>query len=290
MKNKPYVLYERAPGASGSTERVNIFVPSGSGYICYSLGHVVDNNINADNWRIVEAYCCDEEGERLFGIVDGGEWEMAIMLEGRPDFIGGNNHGNEIVEEFTVSVDGEEYDIASVTEKKEFKTVVVFEKTKMFDPSETSMKVAVHEKNYIFDEQGLSLTQYVSWMNICDVTCGYMAMLPVIREDGWNNTLKVTGTDGNIFPVEYSLSKNGTSPTLGKVGGVLSAEIASDAGFTASFEMTKNVGIARDEMFFVTSSPTRNKMYFLCTDQQKKYVTSIGECWKTQTKYKIKLY
>ncbi len=289
MKNIPYILYENGKGAADSIERMNIYVPSNDAYVCYSFGHVVDKNINADNWRIVAAYSCDEEGQRRFRIVDSGEWEMAIMLEGRPDYIGGNNHGNEVVEEIAFSIDGEECDITCITDKKDFKTVSVFEKTRMFDPSETSLQVAVHEKNYVFDAQGLTLTQSVYWKTVCDVTCGYMAMLPVIREDNWNNRLKITGKDGIAFPAEYSLSKDGTNPTLGRVGGVLRAEIASDAGFTASFEMTKNVGIAKEEQFFVTSSPARNKMYFLCTDQQKKHVTSIGECWKTQTIYKIKL-
>ena len=289
MKKTPYVLYEDIPGSCDSREQLSIHIPSGNGFTCYSFGHVVNGKINADSWRIIESCSRREDGHRQLTLTDGGEWEMAIRLEGRPDFMGGSNHGNEVAEEIVFSIDGESFRPSDITGRKPFSELCIYEKTSLFDPSFPSARVAVHEKNYVFTDRGLALTQTVDWLTACDVTCAYMAMLPVIRAEGWNNRLTITGADSRLLPTEYALSEDGASPALGQIHGVLAAEVSSDAGFRASIRPTRLPSFPGGNLFFITSSPNRNKLYFMSTNPERKHITAIGERWTSETHYALTL-
>ena len=89
-------------------------------YVKYHFCHVIDDKTNADLYRIIRAFGARRisrlEFEPFFGnmpIINRGEWECAFRESGAEDFSGGF-HGDEIITEVFLKVDGKNIEPDSI--------------------------------------------------------------------------------------------------------------------------------------------------------------------------------
>lgn len=286
---KPLLQYASGGPMSYLTERIDIYIPTVLGFVKYRFGHVVDTDINADNWRIVGAFSCGDDLNERFQIASNGEWEMAIKIEGRSDFIGGNLHGDEVVNVIHLFVDGAKKTIEDLSEITEFETFRIVENTQMYDPNDNATKVATHGKEYTFTANGLNLKQSVNWQTKQNIITSYMAMLPIYRGNDNYSDLQISDrvyTDVDF--VEYDVSVPGNYPGFAWKKDVRNVTIYSDkSGVCASVEILKTPDTVGGGWFQVSSAASYNKLYFTCAGRDGTHVTEVGERWNTETRYHI---
>ena len=180
------------------------------GFVEYSFVHSVVAEKNCDMWRLSIVNALDENGMLLHPLTKkNAEWEMAIRLKGRPDFIGGFNHGDEIGSEPLFSVDGRAFAVEELSSWQECERLEISVDSVGFDPASPEKKVLTHRKEYLFDSDGVHLSQSVTWL--CDVVLeqklkSYLAMMPPIKHDPQNTEEIVTdsfafGSD-SVAPIE----------------------------------------------------------------------------------------
>ena len=280
------VRYEKSNGDSYSTERLFIYIPTYVGYVGYEFAHVVNAGINADNWRIIKAFSCDDNLAKRFDITNAGEWEMAIRILGRSDFIGGSLHGDEILGSITFIVDGVKKSLEEMAEPSTFKTLRIAENTLMCDPANSFPVVATHGKEYTFSDEGLTLKQFVNWKTEQEIETSYMTMLPILRGNGG---LQVTDTyyaDDDFM--EYDISVPGKTLAFAYKKGVRNVTVYSNkSGVCASVEIVKAPDTTGGGWFQVSDAETYNKLYFTCAGYINTHTTEIGERWETETRYNI---
>ena len=100
--------YDPSVDFEGARGGLRIFLPTVRGYVNFNLVHSVKEDRNCDMWRISKAYAFDDRLENEYELTPkGAEWDMAVKLDGRPDFVGGYAHGDELYTTLSVNVDGE---------------------------------------------------------------------------------------------------------------------------------------------------------------------------------------
>ena len=180
------ITYDPAMDQEGAREGLRIRYPVKEGMVEYTFVHSVVPETNCDIWRLSVVNALDGQGNFLFALTkEHAEWEMAIRLAGRPDFIGGYAHGDEIGEAPSFWLDGvpvrpEELQNARCEEFK----VRVF--SVGYDPSQREQAVLRHQKTYWFREAGVELEQEVEWIRDVrmDAHCNsYLSMMPPVKHD-----------------------------------------------------------------------------------------------------------
>lgn len=177
LKNELLVQYFATSGENYSTERVYVYVPTKVGYCRYIFFHSVNTDINCDVWRIGRAEAVGDNLAKRYSITVDGEWEMALLLDGRSDFSGGVQHGDEVLVGSPVfMIDGEVVnlsDIVGVVKCKEFRAVT---KTDIYDPADNTTVYAEHGCEHVFTTDGVFVNQSVKWLITSSVTRCYLAM------------------------------------------------------------------------------------------------------------------
>lgn len=137
--NNPVMDVEMHSTNAGEYFYYYIETASGKYLRCKFNHHVkplsgTDPGRNADGWvqRTVDLMSA-EKTEVLFPVVRDGEWEMAIQIQGAPDFIGCQNHGSEVSTTVNMYFDGVK---KSITDGAKFKCseIKVNEISNMYDP------------------------------------------------------------------------------------------------------------------------------------------------------------
>ena len=84
-----YILHQSGSYASGkATERLFVYLKVKTGYMKYALYHFVDTTINCDGWQIYHVYHVDDLNDtNQIDLTITGEWECAIHLKDRDDFM-----------------------------------------------------------------------------------------------------------------------------------------------------------------------------------------------------------
>lgn len=272
---KFYCQYVPGEADDSGTEALYLYFPTAPGYIQYSLVHSVIPSKQCDTWRLGTLYYCDRDFHRTVRLTrERAEWEMAIRLHGRPDFIGGAAHGDEVYEAISLRVDGRDRTLASLSALSEVSSVGADISSVGFDPSEPTCPVLRHEKQLLFLYDRLCVDQRVIWLSGLPLERSYLAMMPPLK----------TVTDRYRFgevgfrPInERSIKGQGEAHELvlcGKDGFVFSmtAERYPYEQGKRSFIITDNGGDQYHKMYFVV--PHRD------------YVTS-GEIWESRSVYRV---
>ena len=302
-------------------------------WLRYTFGHRITNskrkqskisNGNAlascyDVWLMRGIYIMHKEnGEYAktyaYPIVhDDAEWEMAIkeVINNDPtkeqsDFVGGTQHGNEVVDSLSFIVNGKTYTKENISEltgitTKEVKIIrhskVYRNNTLEFDTNSLNptagTQIATHDVIYTVTCDNVVIDQNLNW--IVNTMCNYsvMAMLGAKRllSDGAtqvSDTCVRCGED-----VEYDCSvANFTSPVgvslpnikkailwnSGKKGGLkctFTAEVLEETPMNGAD--AKNFKISKDAKY--------NKMYFgYCAGGQ---TVANGDVWHCKARYSI---
>lgn len=257
-----------------TTELLEIYLPTYSGYIKYNFHHVENESINANNWRIRNALKATANFENSTVLTIDGEWECAVHLENRDDFSGGALHGDEVTTDIKFYLDGKEINKATLLSLTKFGELKIVEASNLYDPADHTTIIAEHGKEYIFSKGGLMINQSIKWKVADTLTSCYLAMFPVLKSvttDYYLNT--------SFDPATIAM---GLTPkcTDAKV-------YSTSANFMADFAITKYVdGLTGGDALLVADNGGNpyNKMYYIaCTSHQ----TTIDELWQTSTFYKL---
>lgn len=287
---------------SRGKEQLSIFLPTHNGYIKYAFVRCEYDSYNANNWRIDKCYACDNAKNVLHPITASGEWEMAIKINGAPDFIGGNAHGDEVLTAFNVFIDGVLIADVSTIIEQPFDVVKIIETTLLYNPNdgatlstrEEYTPIGTHGREYTITKDGIRLKQEVTFDTALTLSASYMTMLPIIRGNDTVSALQITDhyyADNNYTVYDVSVGESG-SPGYGWKYDVEQAMIwGNDSGINATVKMLKqpminNIGARRFQVQDTINA--YNKLYWsVCGVGGNNYDVSPNERFVTESVYTI---
>lgn len=271
----PYVSYATDFNYESATEGLNIYVPATVGYVKYSIIHSVNANANADNWRLSRAYAVDDSfsNERQL-TKEGAEWDMALMIDGRSDFIGGSVHGDEVMTSIKFMLDGKEVtDLSTLSSLTKFTTLQIVQTSNGYDPNDSTTVALTHAKTHTVTADGITTEQTVEWKGDYALKNCFLAMMPPLKE--YTDHYKLNGAEIGS-PIEYGFYSKVTSAVVyGEESGVSFEMSISEYPYYnngRTFRMTDNGGLSY------------NKMYYYCCDDLS--ITS-GTVWESTTHHSI---
>ena len=264
----PAITFEY--GAGG----LRVFIPAERGYINYNLVHSLVERKNCDVWRLGKAFAYDDDIKNEIELTpDNAEWDMALKLEGRSDFIGGCVHGDERWVSISACIDGKAVDIEKIDIMTPFDELIITEESVGYDPDDSVTESVKHFKEYVINKEGITLNQRVEWLRDYTLGQSYMAMMPPLKvlTDRFY-------TDSEPEP-KVAIDNYGFGP-----GATEATVYGSDMSFSMS--VTKYPTIKGGDKFLITDNNGKayNKIYFvLCKGAE----VSKGDVWETTTKYRI---
>ena len=283
-------------------EQVSIFVPAIVGFVKYAFVRNEVSASNANNWRIDRAYACDDSKVVRFPITAQGEWEMALKINERADFIGGYAHGDEVLKSISFFVDGRKVnDISSLTTETKFEELRIVELTDLYDPNDGAnlstkdsfTPVAHHGREYIITKDGIRLKQFVLFDVAETMTTSYMTMFPIIRgnDSQWATQI----TDSYYSDDNYDISDVSTTTTEANAynwrfnckRGVIWSDVSR---VSAEVEMLyqKKDNLTSEHYHKVQSSNTYNKFYWtVCCIGNQTADIQKNHRFETDTMFKI---
>lgn len=270
-----YVKYDPSSRIEYTVESIHIYIPTQVGYIDQIFGRTVWKQANADIWRLSMAYAVDDNLENPIQITTPGEWDMALHISGRPDFIGGHAHGDEITTSIKFIIDGVETDVTTLVEPLEFKTMTIVQDSKGYDPADNVTHVLNHHKEHKVTHAGIRLDQRVEWLGDFNMTHSYLAMMPPAK----------TCTDSFYTNLTEPQTIDLTTGTKYVDGATSATVYGKESGFY--FTMTVNeYNTYMKPQFSVADNGggSYNKMYFTFV---KDGTVKAGDVWETFTHYKI---
>lgn len=175
-----FVEYSNASESGGVTEKLNIYMKSKTGYVLYEFSHYVVANKNCNIWRIGYAKKADKSFTASELITTHGEWECAIMLEGRADHSGGVLHGNEVFQTFSIFIDGVLTEKTAISGKVPFKSLQVIQTSNLYDKNDGTTIFAEHTSLHKFEDK-LRIKQSVLFKGSYTLEKGYLSMFPIAK-------------------------------------------------------------------------------------------------------------
>ncbi len=274
FKKGTYCRYDPTIEFEYGSGGLRIFIPTTKGYVNYNLVHSVCERKNCDVWRLGMAFAFDDNLENEYALTpENAEWDMALRLFGRSDFIGGAVHGDEICVGISVRLDGKEVEIESLLELTAFEKMVITVESVGYDPDDSVTDAVKHFKEYIINKEGITLNQRVEWLRDYALGQSYMAMMPPLK----------ALTDS--FYTNSDPTPKAASESYGYGPGATEATVyGSDVSFSMS--VSKYPTLVGGDRFLITDNNGKayNKIYFiLCKDAE----VSKGDLWETTTKYNI---
>lgn len=273
---KAFCQYSNESMFDHGIEALRLFLPTSGGYINYNIVHSVMQKSKCDTWRLSVVYYCNGDFERVKPLTrPGAEWEMALKISERPDFIGGYAHGDEFFQKVELIIDGEHREISSLSDMTPFDELIFDVSSIGYDPIDSATEALLHRKKIIVNSDKIKVEQKVEWLNDYMLGNSYMAMLPPFKEvtDSY-----YTNTDPAPKPIgnKVSISETGSFDTLCLCG---------KTGFTFSLKLEKYLNDGNNTFLISDNGGVPyNKMYFYLNHGG--YVKR-GEIWETETVYAI---
>lgn len=277
-------IYDETMSFDAGVGGLKIYFPTQKGYVNYNFVHSKDYNRNCDVWRLSLVFLVDDNGNVVKQITNNGaEWEMAVMIIGRSDYIGGYAHGDENYTSLMFSIDDVQTDITSINKYTSFEELKIVEKSNGYDPLDCVTKALEHTKEYTINKKGITINQKVKWFNEYTLGRSYMSMMP---------PLKYSLTDKNdIITDKYYTDKKqvATNFSYGEELQDVNKLCVYGSQSGIYFSMTKsnynpkynsgNVAIISDN-----NGVNYNKMYFVFINGEN---VNKGDIWTSTTNYNI---
>lgn len=275
MLKLAYCEYETENLKDSGTEALRVFLPATRGYILHDFIHSVKEDNGCDLWRLGPAYhVADDFTNEVLLTTPRAEWEMAIRLKERPDFIGGVIHGDERMTRVTFRLDGRETVPAALKERTAFSTLEVEVDSTGFDPATPQTEVLLHHKTLTFTAEGVTVRQRVEWLGDYALGNSYMAMMPPRKE--WTNFYK-TDTVSALNPIKEE-----------HISATEKTEELYLCGDTYGFSMCipRYLSGVEGNRYLITDNGggSYNKMYFVLAHGG---AVRAGDVWETETRYRI---
>ena len=269
--------YSAAPTDDSGIEAVKLYMPVKGGYVNYNIVHSVMKRTNCDMWRLSVVNFCDEALSPIRPLTRGGaEWEMALKIKERPDFIGGYAHGDEVFSRISVTVDGVAKELSDLSEVTAAKELIFEVWSTGFDPLDSVSESLMHYKKLICNADGVRVEQRVEWLQDYELNNSFMAMLPPFKCET-DHYFTDKAPESRLIPPEG----------VNEQGDVKAIYLRGEAGFTFCLKAEKYL---TDEdvgnCYFIRDNGgvPYNKMYFLL---MHKGFAKNGEVWETVTAYQI---
>ena len=265
--------YIDTSGDDSSTESIRIDLPNNDAYTRYTIGHCVDDSINADIWRLMYiAYV--SQGGTEYKLTRRGEFECAVHLANRPDFSGGVVHGDEVGTALTIIADGKVVLPSAISGY--YQNIKIIRTSNLYDPSDNETVIAKHSVEYIFTKTKVIINQSLDWLISDSLTNCFLAMLPVLKD---YSTYRYDDTDYEVKTnpaSNYSLTIN-NAKSVTEFGGNKCINLSISrypSGLTGGdcALITDNNGI------------NYNKIYFtVCTGG----TVTAGDKWLSTSEYTV---
>jgi hypothetical protein len=294
---EPYI--PAAPAASGyspdevvviqRSDEVDVYMkgsnPDSSRYLRYRMQRKPDAAIGSDVWRWNEVWEVTRTGDFSFNTViqicNSGENETAILQTGKPDFMGGTAHGDEILFEVAMLIDGTKVALGG-TGNYRCRRVEFLQGSDMFEvgtATPQSNRLAKNYKRWLFESSAVELFQNVFWEASVTLQDTYMTMLTLLRTSG----VTQISDKGYRHPkyTEENISTAGFTNIYDKTP---IAKASGPSGFSAEVEILDGWDKPNREFNF-SPSASYNKFYFDYTGPG--YVTQIGEQFVARAVYRL---
>lgn len=272
------VEHTKNSGESMSLDALNVYIPVADWYVKYVFAHTQFESINADVWRVANAYVCDNSFINQYNISTSGEWECAVHLKDRDDFSGGRAHGDEIMTDIVFFADGVSFIPENLVGPVLCEELRIVQKSYLYDPADHTTQIAVHTSEHIFtkssNDRDLVINQTVKWLGSYNLTSCYLAMFPIAK----------TVSDTMYSDVDYTpvpIVPNTSIPKAKKVC-VYSADVFVAFGIDRYVEEMPG-----GDVFLTTDNGglDYNKCYYIvCSSGQ----VTADTLWKTSTFYNIR--
>ena len=254
-----------------------------------------NSSSNYDIWRLRDVKIYTKNSDDTFTKVNdislihsASEWECAIKEIGRPDFVGGSTHGDELLDNIVFMLDGVAYtDITQISGQK-CKELRIIRTSRLYRADTNSAtQIATHYVDYSFKNNEIIIDQKINWL--VDTTCGisYLTMLGAKRTDSGVQITSSALKDGEgiIYDVSQDNYSNGAFDTL---KGCKKAFLwnNSKTGFKTSMSVEiLNSNNFENANFKFDNRPDYNKFYFdHCGNN---FEVKAGDIWYNKAKYKI---
>lgn len=262
--------------------------PLDSSYLRWRFSHQVEAG-NYDVWRINGIF--DETRTdrynftQLRRIVSPGECETAIQQTGKPDFMGGVLHGDEIVSRSYLLIDGvPQLTDPGGTRYYRCQKVEFIQASTLYEVGTSlSNPVASVLKRWEWKDGEMHLSQRVTWQKVISVNGAYLAMLPIERVQYNDTSFQITTgaqREPNWEPINVSNAGHATADTnagyIKIFGGV--------SGYAAEVEVLKGWD-KPNRRSTIEDAEIYNKLRFDFTGPG--YMTTIGEVWDTKSRYRL---
>ena len=273
----PHFKYEATPSFESGTEYLRLYLPTERGFVNFNVIRSVKAEAFADIFRLGKAFACDGNLENEFPITpERAEWDMAIKIVNREDFIGGLIHGDETTLDISVTLDGKAIDFTAFTEPTPFKEMKITVDSVGYDPDDHKTKALLHKKEYTVTENGITSRQRVEFLGDFTLENSYLAMMPPCKD--YTDTLF---TDKTPSP------ENAVSGI--KISGVKSATVfGKESGISFTMAIPEYPTLFGGDQFCLSDNGGRNynKMYFPVTTCDK---VKCRDVWNSVTEYKIEV-
>lgn len=284
-------------------DRLNIYMHNDKGrennFMKYCLRHFEapfrDGGTyqNRDVWRFYEMYSHTLKGEEFlsdfpYAVMNGGEWECAIRIDGTPDFHGGL-HGYERAKSVFAKADGKdielEKDYSMWAQELEFVQV-----SEIYRQGTQNELMANHVKHYIFKDGKVSLHQEVLWKQDAKILLAYLAMLPIRRtSDDTPNGEQISDSfmindEQTVYDVSLENHDTGMSALSDHKRGVKYAKIWGEKSGVCG-EVSINGTIFDTNHFIVQKTKEYNKVYFSIAGDGVGHEVKCGDKWEIDSLY-----
>jgi hypothetical protein len=232
---------------------------------------------NCDTWRLSVVYHYDDSLSVAKPLTrSGAEWEMALKISERPDFIGGYAHGDEVLQKVDLYIDGERREITSLSDMTPFDELIFDVSSIGYDPIDSATEALLHRKKIIVSSDKVKVEQKVKWLNDYALGNSYMAMLPPFKEF----------TDSYYTNTAPELKPIGNKVGVSETGGFDTLCLCGKSGFTFSMKVEKYLNDGNNTFLISDNGGVPyNKMYFYLNHGGS---VKRGEIWETVTVYEIK--
>ena len=283
--NKKFNIQYNEGTWADANKRLQIFVPNSTGYVLYRFYHFVNANDNCDVWRLYAILPVNDSFSIGSAFTVPGEFEMAVRLEGRPDFSGGSTHGDEIDTSFTLLVNGKPRNPNEFTNTRTpCDSIKIIRTSNVYDPNDHTTLIAEHGVEYAFGDKRMTLSQSLKWLVEEELNNCFLSMFTpsknyIDRAVANSDFKTIELPTSTTAPGDYSIVKhNATSVVMWDTQESFNADISI---------IDYPTGLSGGDLISISdnSGLDYNKLYFKVCGGGSSHV---GELWKSKTVYNVK--
>ena len=277
MKKQPFIQYDPNFRHEWGTEAIRLYLPTDVGFVNYNIAHSVREEVFCDTWRLSTAFAFDDELKNEYPLGPRAEWDMALHLKDRDDFIGGLLHGDEFFTQVSLYLNGRETEISSVTSLTPLEELSLCVDSLGYDPADHKSLVLRHSKAYSLTHGGIALDQTVEWQGDYELTSCYMAMMPPYKKYTDHFSTDTDPESREIGGENHNIPGAGSATLTGESGHLFRMSVPIYPCYESGGRL-----LIQDN-----GGNPYNKMYFpVCLESAS---VMAGEVWKTRTEYEIKI-